>query len=429
MTTINPKNKISFPYLAVGVDISKDKHCSRVMYPDRSVSTPFSFTNDRTGFEAFNKHLHTLSTTTGVNQVVIGMEPTSTYYQPLEQYLAHKGYTTVLVMPQYVKNEKNKLDNSPTKSDPKDAHLIAKLVHEGSFLVPAQADEERRTIQNYVELLERIDTNRTQAINHLESFLARRFPEFGRVFRSISCASARAVLETYPFPARLAAADEDEVVRQLWQVSRGKVNREKSKQVLQAARDSVGVPGENIGEEMSLRYTLEQLASFEQTRKQVKKELSLAIRRSSVYRILASIPGFGPQTIAALLGAVGDLGQYRTARQVWKKAGLNLTSQSSGRYRGKVRISKRGDSRLRRVLYMAATTHARQSGYWYVEYQGMRARGVRHTAAVVALMRRMLKVAFALVRDGRVFEDRRDISSCVGGTKSTVSRQRQALAV
>jgi len=47
-------------------------------------------------------------------------------------------------------------------------------------------------------------------------------------------------------------------------------------------------------------------------------------------------------TVAGFYSEVGDLNNYRHPKQIQKLAGLNLVENSSGKYKGKTTISKRG---------------------------------------------------------------------------------------
>ncbi|WP_240421343.1 transposase [Paenibacillus periandrae] len=68
---------------------------------------------------------------------------------------------------------------------------------------------------------------------------------------------------------------------------------------------------------------------------------------------LRSIKGLGPIFVAAILAGAGDLRQYAHGRQLLRKAGLNLAESMSGKRKGQIVISKRGDSTLRKYLFLA----------------------------------------------------------------------------
>jgi transposase len=86
-----------------------------------------------------------------------------------------------------------------------------------------------------------------------------------------------------------------------------------------------------------------------------------------------------------------------------KLAGLDLYEVSSGKHRGKLRISKRGRPLIRKLLYLAALSTVRKSGTMHEWYQRALGRGMKKTKALVAVSRKLLGIIFALVRDHSVY--------------------------
>lgn len=68
---------------------------------------------------------------------------------------------------------------------------------------------------------------------------------------------------------------------------------------------------------------------------------------------MLSIPGIGVLTVIGFLAEVGDLNNYDHEQQIFRLDGLNLTENSSGKWKGNTGISKRGRSRLRGILFSA----------------------------------------------------------------------------
>ncbi len=74
------------------------------------------------------------------------------------------------------------------------------------------------------------------------------------------------------------------------------------------------------------------------------------------YRLLTSIPGIGPINALTILAEAGDLRRFRHHRQFLKFCGMDLATVQSGMFRGQSKISKYGNARLRRTLWMAGQT-------------------------------------------------------------------------
>ena len=121
--------------LIVGIDIAKHKHWAQIIYRNEDVGKAILVENTTEGFENLVRVVKTQQNRLGASNVVVGMEPTGHYFKPLAYYLKRtRTCELVLVNPYHVNRTKELDDNSPSKTDPKDARLIAKLVSLGLLL-------------------------------------------------------------------------------------------------------------------------------------------------------------------------------------------------------------------------------------------------------------------------------------------------------
>jgi transposase len=121
--------------------------------------------------------------------------------------------------------------------------------------------------------------------------------------------------------------------------------------------------------------------------------------------LLDSIPGIAETTAAVLLAEVPDIKQYKSARQVAAFAGLVPRERQSGSsVRGRVRLSKIGNGRLRKALYFPAITALRCSPFFQQWAEGMRQRGKSKMAVIGAAMRKLVHLAYGVLKTGRPFD-------------------------
>ncbi len=121
--------------------------------------------------------------------------------------------------------------------------------------------------------------------------------------------------------------------------------------------------------------------------------------------LLDSIPGIGETTAAALLAEVPDISQYRSARQVAAFAGLVPRERQSGSsVRGRVRLSKAGNARLRKALYFPAITALRCSEFFKAWAEGLRQRGKCKMSVIGAAMRKLIHLAYGVLKTGKPFD-------------------------
>ena len=120
-------------------------------------------------------------------------------------------------------------------------------------------------------------------------------------------------------------------------------------------------------------------------------------------RLLRSIPGIGPVAAATLLALMPELGA-RPPKIIAALAGLAPYNVDSGKHRGR-RVISGGRRRVREALYMAAVTAARASRHRFGQfYRTLLAAGKPAKLALVAVARKIIVTANAVLRDNRAFQ-------------------------
>src|SRR5699024_2978867 len=109
------------------------------------------------------------------------------------------------------------------------------------------------------------------------------------------------------------------------------------------------------------------------------------------------IEGVGP-VVSALLVQSFHRAHFRSADAYIAFLGLDVRASDSGQLRGKRKLTKRGDPEARRLLYMAAMT-ARRATTWAPYYQRMLERGMAPIQALVALGRKIARIACSLMKN------------------------------
>jgi transposase len=113
--------------------------------------------------------------------------------------------------------------------------------------------------------------------------------------------------------------------------------------------------------------------------------------------VLRSIPGIGPQTSRTLLGLLPELGQL-TGKQVSALAGLAPRARDSGTVRG-ARTIFGGRAEVRTALYMASVSAMRFNPDLRSFYKRLRGNAKEAKVALVAVARKLLTIANAMIRD------------------------------
>jgi len=117
------------------------------------------------------------------------------------------------------------------------------------------------------------------------------------------------------------------------------------------------------------------------------------------FGILVSIPGIGPVAAITMIVEMPELGSM-DGKQAASLAGLAPITRESGKWKGKSRIGG-GRRSLRRALYMPALVAIRHNAQLGQVYTTLCSAGKPAKLAITAVMRKLLLLANALIRDGR----------------------------
>lgn len=137
----------------------------------------------------------------------------------------------------------------------------------------------------------------------------------------------------------------------------------------------------------------------------IRKHINDHPRLKRQSQLLDSIPGIAATTAALLLSEITDITQYRSARQVAAYAGLVPRERQSGSsVRGRTRLSKIGNARLRHALYFPAITALRCSPFFQAWAKGLQARGKSKMSVICAVMRKLVHLAYGVLKTGKPFD-------------------------
>ena len=145
----------------------------------------------------------------------------------------------------------------------------------------------------------------------------------------------------------------------------------------------------------SLKIVCDQLEHTQTNLLQLEQALENLMKTDTGARGLQSVPEFAVKTIAVLRAKLGDVDRFACSSQAVAYAGLDSVVKQSGKSRGQAKLSKRGSGHIRRILYMAVVRCIRlKDSAFRAYYHHLVARGRPRRAAMMAVMRKMLAVAY-----------------------------------
>jgi transposase len=358
--------------ILVAIDIGKTRNEVLIEIPGPARRRRLTVLNTRAEYDRL------ISLLSGLGQpVTCAFEATGNYHRALAWRLLQAGFTVRLISSLALARTREALHNGWDKNDPKDAQVTLHMLRIGAtqhYHDPLAAG--LNDIQEVSKTHEAISKAKTEVLHRiLTHHLPLYFPEIDRFRHNSRSDWFFAFLDRFPTPGRIAEA------RSLIQQ----------------------------------RNALEAMAV----------EL---LHESPDYKLLCRIPGVGPITALTILAEAGDLRRFGHHRQFLKFCGLDLATHQSGAFRGQTKLSKYGNARLRRALWLAGQVAIRQKENSFRDkFERYIARD-RHNAdlrrkALTAITAKMARVVHAIIKSGADY--RPFVEEPVPGGRTSLSMGRE----
>lgn len=394
--------------LIVGVDIGSESHWARaILARGYEVSKkPFHFDNTEEGFERFVTWAYGLEAENKLKKIVIACEPTGHYWFNLYDFLKKYDVKLVLVAPQHVKHSKEMDDNTQRKDDRKDPIVIAKLVPEGRYMEPYIPEgiyaELRAAFNRRCDLSEALTRNSNRMTRWFDVY----FPEYRTVFKGSDALSGYMVLKRAPLPADVLELGVKGIC-QIWREAKLRGAGEKRAQKLvDAATQSIGLKG-GTAVRQELWQLIEERELLDKQHSDIMALIEEILKQIPGADRLLSVPGAGVVTVAGFLSEVGDINRFSDPKQIQKLAGLAVVENSSGKRKGLPGISRRGRSRLRWVLYLAAMSmvkHNKEMKTYHRYYTTRKKNPLKKIQSLMAIAGRIARIFYGILKNGTDYD-------------------------
>jgi transposase len=358
------------------------------------VGDPLTFENNEDGFASLLKWMDKLQRLNKLEVAIVGMEPTGHYWINLSKWLFKQGIEVVTVNPHLVKRNKENRDNTQSKSDKKDALVIADMVKNGYYAFVRDTSESFEILRVLMSNRDVVVKRLVSTINQLNRWVDIVFPELRQVFKDITAKGAIATLRLFPSPMELRSLKPDDVVSGWKSIMKRQPGLKKAQLLLQLAKKSVGTRQALEAYKFHLEQLLEEYDLAVLQLERVEQEVKDVLKQIPFAQKLLAIKGISEISLAGILGEAGDLSGFSHGNSLLRHAGLHLAEASSGKWKGQIVISKRGRSRLRRFLYLATMSLVMNN----TEFQAIHSHNVK-----VKKMKKMKSIMKLVGKLARIF--------------------------
>jgi len=238
--------------------------------------------------------------------------------------------------------------------------------------------------------------------------IAQYFPEMDRDYERLGVEGLSIVRWCF-LPSQITELDVDPFIQR---VTSRRIRMEKRRRlegVWEKAGESIGCDGVP-GVEHEARVMVEGLRQIRETIKETEDKILELCKQFPEYQYVLTIPGFGPDVSAKVLGAIGEADRFQNGKQVLKLGGLDLSADRSGKNSDKAipEISKRGKADLRYALYQAALVASTKNQdfmlYYARKLEGRQKEKGIQTKMWVKLSAKMLLIAWTLMKKKEAFD-------------------------
>jgi len=405
----------------VGIDVSKRKLTSHILdNHGNDLAKNFEVANNLKGCKKLAQLIYTKSNIEDIENIQIGMEATNVYWVHAFRFLANYkplisnyNLTMYRLNPKIVKNFKKAYNELP-KTDSVDAWVIADRLRFGRVKKSSTPEEVYRPLRQITRFRFKLGESVRAEKNRALSLVFLKFSDYdsSSPFGTFSDASM-ALLEDFTLE-EIINTDVKELATFLFENSNNRLGGSHSiediiKTLKKAARNSYRLkPRLDQAISQTLAMTFDNIRFFERQLKRATKVIKRELK--AIPQTLDTVDGIGPILTAGIISEIGDINRFDNQAKLASYAGLTWTRHQSGSFEAEeTSLTKKGNKYLRYYLVEAANSlrvhNEEYCQYYYKKYNEVSKH--QHKRALVLTARKFVRLVFALLSKGEIYQPRR----------------------
>jgi len=386
--------------ICVGIDVAKDKHDCFIRNSEGEIlADVFTIQNNAEGFDTLLQTIRRC--VRPIDKIKVGLEATGHYSYNILGFLLNKGLPTYVINPLHTNLYRKSLSLRKTKTDRVDARTIATMLMSDvdlkSYTDTSYHNEELKSLTRY-----RFDKVRERAklktsVTRLVCIL---FPELEKLVPSLHIASIYTLLSEFPGASQIASAHLTHLKTVLAEASKGRYDRDKTIEIRDAARNSIGsiMPAKSL----ELKHTIQLIRELDSEIEEIEKEINSIM--DEVHSPITTIPGIGTRMGAMILAEVGDFSNFESADKILAYAGLSPSTYQSGQLTNCYsHMEKRGSKYLRYAIFNATKYVCLWDPTFTAYLAKKRAEGKHYNVAISHAAKKLVRLIYAMERSGQPY--------------------------
>ncbi len=409
MKSLQTKRHFVDGKIIIGIDPSKKKHQAVVLDPKGiPMGNSFAFKNTFEGFhDELWKRLDSLIKKPSPEKIIFAIEGSINFWQKLSYFLAHRGFTVLLVSPMTTKYERRRISRNFSRTDPRDALLVANAARQGYFhfyrQFPPETEAMHRLAITYDKLKKQLVTAKQRLLSQTDLI----FPEFVDVM-DLDTDSARYLLSLAMTPHDFQTKISLNEASKMSTFSRQHYGHQSVIDLKKYAEKSIGLPLEGeayVAERLTMNLWIQQILVLRIQINLVLDEMVRLSKQTPWFEILTSIKGISDISASRFIAENRNLAELPHFKKIQAFAGMSLKINDSGEYSGNRHITHIGNHRLRAVLYKMTEETKNHVPEVRIRFLKRQMKHNWYTENVVACSSNLLKLITALIKENHPYQE------------------------
>ncbi|MFR7934133.1 MAG: IS110 family transposase [Clostridium perfringens] len=394
--------------LYIGVDIGKElNYASFLNEKGVEIDKRFKFKNNYLGFLKLKDNIDKLTYDYNLkyDDILVGFESTGHYWINVDWFLTEKlNIKTVMVRNDAVRHTRALNSQGKGKNDSLDSRTIAECLKNGYYFDVQGRKEDYIVLRRLTRERSELEKEIARYKNRFRAWLDVNNPIFLEIFSNVFSSGALALLKVYPSPLDIIKDSYLEVREKLREVGYSRTNKTLKIYYEEVQTYKNIINGISYADRLEISEYIESLEMYIKKKENLDERIEALMNflEGKVYNSLSEIKGMPKAQVASLIAEIGNINNFKSAIHLLSYAGLNLQGEGSGKNKGHSWISKTGNRKIRKELYVITFNLVRHNDYFrglYCYYKSYKRPNEKSSKEMlIALMCKLLRVVYGMLK-------------------------------
>lgn len=394
--------------LYIGVDIGKElNYASFLNEKGVEIDKRFKFKNNYLGFLKLKDNIDKLTYDYNLkyDDILVGFESTGHYWINVDWFLTEKlNIKTVMVRNDAVRHTRALNSQGKGKNDSLDSRTIAECLKNGYYFDVQGRKEDYIVLRRLTRERSELEKEIARYKNRFRAWLDVNNPIFLENFSNVFSSGALALLKVYPSPLDIIKDSYLEVREKLREVGYSRTNKTLKIYYEEVETYKNIINGISYADRLEISEYIEALEMYMKKKENLDERIEALMNflEGKVYTSLSEIKGMPKAQVASLIAEIGNINNFKSAIHLISYAGLNLQGEGSGKNKGHSWISKTGNRKIRKELYVITFNLVRHNDYFrglYCYYKSYKRPNEKSSKEMlIALMCKLLRVVYGMLK-------------------------------